>query len=91
LDSANYRNHMISNFLILKSDALKFFAFLALIVAAQCALNSSKAQLRFALLFYKLRFAFAAQHFKLARPPLHIRFQVTRNSLAKNPVLFRGS
>jgi hypothetical protein len=54
---------MISNFLILKSDALKFFAFLALIVAAQCALNSSKAQLRFALLFYKLRFAFAAQHF----------------------------
>jgi hypothetical protein len=39
-------------------------AFLALFVAAQCALNSSKAQLRFAYcaLFYKLRFAFA-QHF----------------------------
>jgi hypothetical protein len=34
-----------------------------LIVAAQCALNSLKAQLRFALSDLKLRFAFAAQHF----------------------------
>jgi hypothetical protein len=36
---------------------------LSKIVAAQSALNSSKAQLRIALLFYKLRFAFAAQNF----------------------------
>jgi hypothetical protein len=40
-------------------------AFLALLVTAQCALNSFKAQLHFAFcaLVLKLRFAFAAQHF----------------------------
>jgi hypothetical protein len=45
-------------------------AFLALIVAAQCALNSSKAQLRFALLFYKLRLFLRRNIFKVARPTM---------------------
>jgi hypothetical protein len=57
----------------------KFFlcklAFFAFTVAAQCASNSLKAQLRhIAFLVYKLRFAFAANIFKVARSPC---FQVT--------------
>jgi hypothetical protein len=42
---------------------LRKLVFLALIVAAQRALNSLKAQLRFALLVFKVCFAFAARHF----------------------------
>jgi hypothetical protein len=41
-----------------------------LIVAAQRALNSLKAQLRFALLVFKVRFAFAVHHFSSYAPTL---------------------
>jgi hypothetical protein len=44
--------------------------FYALIAAAQCALNSSKAQLRFALLFTNCVLLLRRNMFKVARPPM---------------------